>query len=582
MKKHYRWHKLFLVVMILPLLVATSNSLASTEVFISKQKYAVELVNSERLFLQNKKSAGTKVGTKVFLTYTVKSVQLNESKQFGVIGTSNPDTTYPYLKDGIMYYDNGATTFFDVGYTYFFKFELTKDGLSYTAARAKGQQSEYVKFSATTGETVSGMEYFGIWSDSGPVTAELNDVHCYDEKGNDLGIKTSSNSGSQILSNPVFQNDEQIGHIYKLDLLKGNNVAISSAKPTDADTVYIEYTVKSATLNGIYQSGVILTTEPKSIYPFNNTGQLYYEQNKDNNIFLMLPSARYIIQYIRSDTGFQALVQRTYKNKTIFYEFPLDYGKYKTSAKYFSIWFGEGTGTISCILENVKCYDSKKNNLGIQCNNVQAIVTHYGENEDYSDIDAVYYNQVDNTIISLSNDKKVQINNGTAAFSGTFKIVGDTCIVETSEGKTEYKYRYMSLINSAGAVYKRVRSYVARFDTRGGSEVLSQVASSYNLFRVVKPDDPSKSDAVFEGWYLGDGTKFDFASPVLQSATLYARWSGANAIKFEPLKSGDQSDTIPLSFFISAGVGLMLIILSMVVSAILFRKISRRHKKVGV
>ena len=59
--------------------------------------YDVELKGATDLFIGNKKSVGTKVGTEYYMTYAVGSIDAKEFRQNGLVGTSAPLDGYPYV-----------------------------------------------------------------------------------------------------------------------------------------------------------------------------------------------------------------------------------------------------------------------------------------------------------------------------------------------------------------------------------------------------------------------------------------------------------------------------------------------------
>ena len=65
------------------------------------------------------------------------------------------------------------------------------------------------------------------------------------------------------------------------------------------------------------------------------------------------------------------------------------------------------------------------------------------------------------------------------------------------------------------------------FDVDGGSEVEAQTI--YEGECAVKPEDPTKEDATFGGWFADEGKteEYDFATPVVEDITVYAKWSTA-------------------------------------------------------
>ena len=59
------------------------------------------------------------------------------------------------------------------------------------------------------------------------------------------------------------------------------------------------------------------------------------------------------------------------------------------------------------------------------------------------------------------------------------------------------------------------------FDSKGGSEVARQTIEVGN--RVTKPTEPTKKDAIFDGWY-NTTEEYDFSSPIVKNMILYAKW----------------------------------------------------------
>lgn len=62
------------------------------------------------------------------------------------------------------------------------------------------------------------------------------------------------------------------------------------------------------------------------------------------------------------------------------------------------------------------------------------------------------------------------------------------------------------------------------FDSQGGSEVATQIVNDGDV--AVRPDDPTKENYEFLGWYEEAGaiTPFDFNTPITTNWTLYAGW----------------------------------------------------------
>ena len=91
-----------------------------------------------------------------------------------------------------------------------------------------------------------------------------------------------------------------------------------------------------------------------------------------------------------------------------------------------------------------------------------------------------------------------------------------------------------ALINGDALINGKLLGPVSiKFNTNGGSEVLSQNVSIYHL--IDKPIDPIKADDnlyhyTFAGWYTDENCTavYDFSSQVLEEMTLYAKWDYTN------------------------------------------------------
>jgi len=190
MKKKLR----MLVCLVSALVLLCSNftvNAAKEQIKISEKEYAIVLTDAANAFIGNKTPMSGVVGTKVFLTYTVHKVTSNHATQDGVIGTNNAAAKWPST-EGCQIWSSG-TRLFQEGYTYVFRLERTAEGFTYQALKMKGDKVSNIQF--TKGESVNDkFPYYGIWTgglSTDAVSAVLTHVRCYDENGNDLGLKTN-------------------------------------------------------------------------------------------------------------------------------------------------------------------------------------------------------------------------------------------------------------------------------------------------------------------------------------------------------------------------------------------------------
>lgn len=551
----------------------------ASDVKASGVNYNVSYEGATDIFLCNKNTIGSDVGTEVYLTYTVDKVDSCEAVTQGVIATGKPETFFPY-ETGIMNYIN-QKQLLEEGYTYFFKFRVTEAGFEHIIIKAKGKKSAYLKMSYTIGEKTDPLEYFGLWLGSGSVKAQLKNVRCYDRDGNDLGIKLSHSNGASCAKEVSFRKNTKLNHSYTITIKDQNTVALCSMKKPTSDTVYMEYTVKTSDSH-IVQPGVILTQDPTSLFPYDDgDGYMLYENmKKKGNGSLLVEGADYIICMKKTSQNVDVTVQRTYKGKKTVFSFPTSAGQYDKKFPYFGIWLGEGTNSpVDCVLTNFKCYDSNNNNLGVQCNTLFT-AEHFGEIEDYTDCEAVYYCEQDASMIVLYADKKmVYLENGVKE-SGTYHISDSEDKVITlsyKEGKEVYSYLYKQITSTEGKIYKRLGTYKVFFVTGSDSRIEAQILSAETGYVVKKPEVPTKEGASFQCWVTRNGKEFDFDSYVTESVTLYAKWIDGEGR--ETIAISDEKRPIDYAPYISIAVGSIILAISVTGSILFARKGGRRYEK---
>ena len=87
-------------------------------------------------------------------------------------------------------------------------------------------------------------------------------------------------------------------------------------------------------------------------------------------------------------------------------------------------------------------------------------------------------------------------------------------------------------------------TFAVTFDTKGGNNV--PVENVLNGQKADKPADPTREGYTFDGWYTEKGytNPYDFATPVTNALTLYAKWTiNQYTITFKP-ENGDEDTTI--------------------------------------
>lgn len=499
------------------------------EVKISETDYKVTYNGASDMFLCNKKSIGGGVGTEVWLTYTVAKVKESLATVHGVGATGQPATVYPYSTGTMNFTSNPKPVLMEEGYTYFYKFSVTKEGFTYNIIKAKGDEATYLELPTTTGHmTDKELTHFGIWLGGGKVSAELINVRCYDRDGNDLGVMFSRSHGVSCVKDINYAKNVNLNHSYKITIDKQHHIALCNDVPTESKTVYMEYKVESSKSN-IIQPGAMITQDPTQIYPFSG-GNGYMlcttMAEKGNGDFLM-PGAEYLVCMEKKEEGLDVTVQRTYKGKKDILTFSSPAGAYGQQFKYFGLWFGTGTEClVDCVLTDFKCYDAESNNLGVQCN--RPITTeHFGEMEDYSGCEAVYYCEKDDSLIALYADKTMKLTKNGVTKKGTYSISDSkekTITLSYGKGKDVYEYLYKRFASEDGRVYERLGNYKVTFVTGAKQTIKTQLLSAKNGYVAKEPEAPTKENNTFVSWVTQDGKDYNFDSVVTNSITLYAKW----------------------------------------------------------
>ena len=527
--------KICVLVCVMTLFSSFTVSAADKQVTMSDKEYVVTVDGANNLFMSNDKPVSGEVGSKVFLTYTVEKVSSNIAAQNGIIATTDNTADFPYVKEGKMCFDD-KSVLYEEGYTYIFRFERTENGLEYECAKLKGKEAVTIKFAhATASSKEDDYTYFGVWtsaSKEGKVSAVLNHVRCYDENGNDLGIHFNNESG--------YKNDElnnllgfhpTINSSYSFKLEDAGQVAISNKYPCTGDVMYMEYEVKDVEKDDSIQHGVIATNSPTVKWPYQHGKGLalidIYEKSQADKV-LLREGGKYFVCMIRKEGSFVTYVQCTLKGKTETFTFTTKTGVYNEAFAHYCLWM---YGPVTATFENVKCYDAKGNSLGIQLNRIDTPLSHKGEMEDYSKSQATYYCKENGALLELADKKNAVLSSNGEKKKGTYSIQADNDLyLILDEGKIEYEYNPLIIKDEEGNVYRRLREVKVTFVT--GKENIEVLAKASNGYRVEEPENPVQEGRTFKGWYLGDGTAFDFQQVVAESTTLYAKWQDGDGNEY--------------------------------------------------
>lgn len=491
---------------------------AAGDVTPSTKEYEVELYQPG-IFMGNEKGVNVSEGEEVYLTYTVSQVAKDTITQSGLLATTDREDLYPYTK-GVMQFNNLQSLLMKPGYTYFIKFEVTEFGFEYVAVYSNGTDENYeTGFIHTVGEAVDNMKYCGIWVTGGDLTAKLTHVRCYDKKGNDLGVAVT---GGMVID-PTFKPNPNVKHSYEFTLDDARAIAISNAKYSKAKDIFMEYEVKDVK-NTLEQTGFIMSNSPTAMYPYDgNQGFMMFQNIYDGSGGeLAIPGAKYLIRFTKSGDGYEVRARYTLDGNNHYVIFPNPIGTYNPKYGYASIWLG--SGNLSATFFNVKCYDGDGKNLGIQTNQEDVEIIHYGGWEDYSVCEAMYYCEENHTLITLNEDCSAMVQNleDKNAEAGTFAIDGVALTLQTREQASNYKYSYIQMTDESNHTYVRLKEYKVKFVT--GTEDVTQTANFENGYQIEMPENPTMKGNTFKGWYLGDGREYQTSPITTKSQTVYAKW----------------------------------------------------------
>lgn len=568
---------IFCLVLCCVLLASTITVRAEEKITPSTKNWGLELQGAKNLYLCNEKPVDIKVGSKFFLTYTVTEMQSDLSVQSGAIITPNAEQDFPYEGGTMKYLDKSVLL--EKGWTYFYRFEMTEEGLVCLASRAKGDTSEYIGLSTTFGEVKEGCKYFGAWfggTKDTNMVGRLTRIRCYDEKGKDLGIKFTGHTANASIYDPderyALQPNKKIKNKYTVTLNENYNTAISNREYTDSDVVYMEYTVKSVTLDKLTRNGTICTYQPTSIWP---DGSWAYEDHDVENYKgcrLLIPGVTYMIRYKIVDDQLNTFVKYKVDGEWVYYEYSQKFGTVGPGNGFFCLWFGEGGDSkVTAELVDFKCYDKNGKNLGVRTNN-SAMVKHQGGLEDYSNCLAAYYNADKDSTIWLQEGQEANIVTGDDVATGTYVVDGTVLKITIGGTTQEYYYVYNHIKDSEGNKYIRLKDNTVSFVSGvvSGEEIEEVKVTSDTGYKVDEPEIPVMEGNTFVAWCYADGKAFDFDTVITNSITLYAKWKDGDGNTF--LAVVGESEAPDLMLPIVGSVSLLLLSVTILGCIVVVRK----------
>ena len=133
----------------------------------------------------------------------------------------------------------------------------------------------------------------------------------------------------------------------------------------------------------------------------------------------------------------------------------------------------------------------------------------------------------DTNVATVTNDGVVTgVGEGSVTITATTKSGGFNFWFFSWGGKTTKKtFEIKVVVNDNPTLDPEEKEYTVTFNTNGGNTVESQSIKEGQC--VVRPENPEKEGAAFAGWYSDAELTmtYDFASPVTDNITLYAKWT---------------------------------------------------------
>lgn len=543
----------------------------------STTDYEVELLDVGNAFISNKTPVTMTQGKRYYLVYTVAEVEKNELWQNGIAVTANHGIEYVF-EEGAMQYDFSSDKLMEPGCTYFIRYEMTKEGISYVAAKADSAgASSYIEMTIPFGDQYEGNQYFGLWlgSNGGRCSAKLTQVLCYDENGTDLGVNVNTPMGGSSVMNYDTLTELDVAHSYEFSLVDASEVAISNERATKAETVFMSYTVQNVAKNICNQAGGILTTAPKNQFPHGDSGILNYEVCENEKSPLLTGGSHYLIRFDRNGGELKVAVKETTSSGTVqYFSFPIYYGTYNSDAQYFSLWFGESSSRmITADFVDFKCYDADGKNLAVQLNRDDVTIRHIGNLEDYSLCEGVYYAQENDTFLILDDEcnmgRRVD-EEGSDTVWGTYVVNEDKLTLTVEDAIEEFGYLYDFMTDQNGVKYIRLKDQKVRFVTGDQDNDYTVAVTAEDGYKLPAPDAPELEGYTFQEWCLGDGSVYDFDSVVTESMTLYARYTDGDGHEYLAMEESGQGISVHTVVIIVISV--LLVAATAAVCVVLARK----------
>ncbi len=142
-----------------------------------------------------------------------------------------------------------------------------------------------------------------------------------------------------------------------------------------------------------------------------------------------------------------------------------------------------------------------------------------------------------------------------AVGSGIISGVGDHKLApQSGAARAQVATILMRFCESAGITVAAKGAHTVTFDYNYGGKGTYLELSVQDGETVKRPDNPTRSDYSFDGWYTksSGGTKFDFDTKITKDITLYAQWVKNDMVPSVP-DDPDDEDTYTVTFDSNGG-----------------------------
>lgn len=548
----------------------------------SNTDYHIDLDHYYNGMISNKTPVKMEKGKYYYMVYTVENVKENKLWQNGIVATQDPEKFYTA---GTMHYNFTTDLLFEQGCTYFYRFEMTEDGLSYIVAKAdkKGALS-YIELPIRENDVYKGCKYFGIWlgGDAKSFTGSLSQVLCYDSDGNDLGVVVNKATGSGTVMNYDLYNEKNVPHSYEFSIKDAKQVAISNERGTKAETIFMSYNVKNVKTKIAHMniSGGIVSTGPEKPEP-HAEGLINYEWCDQVGVSMLHEGSHYLVRFDRNGGELLVTVKETDKNgKVSYFGYPVYWGTYRPESEFFSIYFG--LESMSADFYDFKCYDTEGKNLAVQINKDDVSIRHIGNWEDYTLCKGVYYSDTKDTLLILDDENNIGIQQNRSeddSVWGTY-VINETTLTMTVDAKEEqFEYLYDFMTDKDGEKYIRLKDQKVTFVVGDSDEDKNETVkvNAKCGYKVEQPQNPSIKGYTFKEWCLGDGTPYDFEDIVTETFTLYAKYTDGDGHEY--VAANGPIHSVPTKTIVAAGVGVVLIVGTIVACVFIAKKGRKENGK---